>query len=176
MAVEWQLNTPVESSDSLPVSLEFYAAQFRGNDDASDEHPNQPEPWEDDDRCAVPEESGPHPDISFVAFCGTGLSPDVVSLRTQSTDGRVTAVDWTLDDVSGASIETVVLKYDTRFEIFEQPPTVVRVGEGDWVESVFESERTPARPCLDGSCTLKYEVEEAAWESRGCELTDGDDE
>lgn len=172
VSVEWRLTAAVDTVESLPFTLEFYAAQFRQNDDAADETPNRPTAWDGPvERCASVVSAGPTPDISFVAFCGAGLSSDELSLTLHTTDGRTTAVSWHLDGTAAARVDEVVLKYDTRFEVFDTPPATVRVGHGDGVVSLFESVRTPANPCPDSDCTLKYEVDEDAWERRGCEPT-----
>jgi hypothetical protein len=177
--IEWELVDPLCGEDELEVSFQFRAEQAR--------HTTEPvSPWEgavcdvdcdDTDDCTQCLDLG---GISFVAFCGAGLTPSDIDMRVSAVnvDGEPVGFDWT----SAKRVDSVVVKLGNgyggakkgpstggEFAMYEfsGPVDVQDDGAGS-TGSILSGEGNlmldgrPWAPCPSGG--VKYEIDEEAWE------------
>lgn len=166
LGVEWVLDEPLGSDESVGVDFEFHAAQSRNSDPEN--------PWPDAG-CDVDCGGGcSSKAISFVALCGDGgLSAETTGVATATGDdgrpitndeGEPIAVEWDAD----APVDRVVVKTGGGSDALFTFDAGGETSGTARVDTVFDdpaagADQSPRSPCPDGSGGVKYEYRDGRW-------------
>lgn len=97
--------------------------------------------------------------ISFVAFCGDGLSASdySVSITGRNEDGEPTSVSY-----SGPTPSNIVVFGAARLFNTSGPTITLSGDEVEWEGGMNATEQRPPSPCKDGNCGPKFDYKSAS--------------
>jgi hypothetical protein len=96
--------------------------------------------------------------ISWIAFCGDGLTADDYDLTIQSSDGDgPTSVSY-----SGPTPDNIVVFGAARLFNTSGPTITLSGDEVQWESGMNATEQRPASPCQDGNCGPKFDYMSAS--------------